>query len=159
MSLKKRELFTTCAEKLSYMQVELHLWQGTYNMCHTKHNALLVVKTVKLRYRQHYSSIPAPKTNEHQSVNKEYKTPQRITWHIVWCDPPPPNKKRNKNNQSVYCLNNHVTVHIQSKVIIWSCGKNKSAVLIESNYQTLSVINLSLTRSRNPRLISKHWKC
>jgi len=27
-------------------------------------------------------------------------------------------------------LNNHVTVNLQSKVIIWACGKNKRAVLI-----------------------------
>jgi len=28
-----------------------------------------------------------PKINEHQNVNKEYKAPQRITWHILWSQP------------------------------------------------------------------------
>ena len=81
--------------------------------------------------------------NEHQ---KEYKVTQRITWQILWSQPP----------QTVSGLNNHVTVHIQSKVIIWSCGKNKRTVF---NSRSLSVFNLSLTRSPNPWLISKHWKC
>jgi len=26
--------------------------------------------------------------NAHQHVNKEYKTHQRITWHILWPQPP-----------------------------------------------------------------------
>ena len=70
-----------------------------------------------------YSSIPTPKLNEHQNVNKEYKAPQCITWHILWSQHP----------QMV--SRNHVTVHIQSKFIIWSCGKNKRALLIPGNFR------------------------
>jgi len=63
--------------------------------------------------------------------------PQRITWHVLGSQPP----------QTVSRLNNHMTVHLQSKVIIWSCGKNTRAVLVPG-----------LTWSPYPRLISKHWK-
>ena len=63
--------------------------------------------------------------------------PQRITWHVLGSQPP----------QTVSRLNNHMTVHFQSKAIIWSCGKNTRAVLVPG-----------LTWSPYPRLISKHWK-
>ena len=58
--------------------------------------------------------------NEHQHVNKEYKAPQRIMWHMLWSQTP----------ETVSRLNNHVIVHIQSKCIDWSWGKNTRVVLI-----------------------------
>ena len=78
--------------------------------------------------------------NEHQNVNKEYKAPQRITWHSLWSQPP----------QTVPRLNNHKTVHIQSKVIIWSCCKNKRALLIPDLSPLLTWVSPDL-------LISKYW--
>jgi len=58
--------------------------------------------------------------NEHQNLNNEYKR-LSMSHDTFFLSQPP---------QTVSRLNNHMTVHIQSKVIIWSCGKNKHAVLI-----------------------------
>mgnify|MGYP006890252372 CR=1 FL=1 len=76
----------------------------------------------------------------HENVIKECKAPQRITWHILWSQPP----------QTVSRLNNHVTVHIQPKVIIWSWGKN-TRVVLDHGLSPLS------HRSPNPRLILTCW--
>ena len=52
--------------------------------------------------------------------------------------------------QTVSRLNKHVTVHIQSKVIIWSCGKKKRAVLIPGPFPLLTRVH---PVSSNPRLL------
>jgi len=51
--------------------------------------------------------------DEYQNVNKEYKLLSVSRDKLLWSQP----------LQTVSRLNIHVTVHIQSKVIIWSCGK------------------------------------
>ena len=83
--------------------------------------------------------------NEHLNVIKDYNAPlKRITWPMLWSQPP----------KTISRLNNQVTVHIQSKVIIWSCGKNKRAVLIPG----LSPLLPWISPPPPPRLISKHCK-
>ena len=67
--------------------------------------------------------------NEHQNVNKEYNLSSDTCYDLI----PPP--------QTVSRLNNHVTLHIQSKVISWSCDKNKHAVLIPSLFPLLTWVS------------------
>ena len=85
--------------------------------------------------------------NEHRNVNKDYKAPQRITWHILLSPP---------THTNSFPLKYPVTVHIQSKVIICPYGKNKRAVLIPGLSPLLTWVS---PRSPNQRLISKHWQC
>ena len=91
------------------------------------------------------NSILVPQMNTHQNVNKKYKVPQRITWHILWSQPPQTVPLKGSRD-SPHPIESHYLFMQKEQM----CGTNS---------RSLSVINLILTRFPNLQLISNQWKC